>query len=71
MYFNEYCSENDQCRTTEKAALDTITGEMTIQNVAPTDDDYYYYTYSTINGGSQDMGKKYEIKVEVYGKFVQ
>ena len=71
VYFNEYCSGSDQCRTTDKAALDTITGEMTIHNVAPIDDDYYYYAYSTINSGIQDIGKKYEIKVEVYGKFVQ
>ena len=71
VYFNEYCSGRDQCRTTDKAALDTITGEMTIHNVAPIDDDYYYYAYSTINSGIQDIGKKYEIKVEVYGKFVQ
>ena len=41
---------------------------MTIYSVKITDEDYYYYYFSTYGRVTQDTGEKYEIKVEVYGK---
>ena len=67
-YFNQYCSGSNSCQTSSKGVLDSKTGTMTIYSVKITDEDYYYYYFSTYGRVTQDTGEKYEIKVEVYGK---
>ena len=67
-YFNQYCSGSNPCIISHKGELDPNTGDMTITNVKITDEDYYYYYFSTYGLVAKDTGVKYEIKVEVYGK---
>ena len=67
-YFNQYCSGSNPCQSSSKGVLDSKTGTMTIYSVKITDEDYYYYYFSTYGRVTQDTGEKYEIKVEVYGK---
>ena len=67
-YFNEYCLENSPCGNSHKGVLDPETGDMTISSVEITDEDYYYYSFSTYGHVAKDTGEKYEIKVDVYGK---
>ena len=70
-YFNEYCAEISRCQNSNKGVLDPNTGTMTINSVEITDEDHYYYYFSTYGDVTKDTGEKYEIKVEVYGKFSQ
>ena len=50
-----------------KGEVNSATGEFTIHNVELTDADYYYYSFHT-DGGTDDIGHKYEINLTVSGK---
>ena len=67
-YFNQYCSANSPCQSSDKGVLDSKTGTMTIHSVNIIDEDFYYYYFSTYGRVTQDTGEKYEIKVEIFGK---
>ena len=66
-YDNEYCSGTSPCDTSSKVELNVNTGELTIYSVAISDEGFYYY-YFYIDGGSADIGNKYEIHTKVSGK---
>ena len=66
-YYNKYCSGSSHCESSEKVELDLDTGNLTINKVQLSDEDYYYYEFY-IDGGASDTGHKYEIQLKVYGK---
>ena len=67
-YYNEYCSGSSPCYSSEKVELNVDTGNITINKVQLSDEGYYYYKFY-INGGVSDTGHKYEIRLEVHGKY--
>ena len=67
-YYREYCSGSSPCYSSEKVELNVDTGNITINKVQLSDEGYYYYKFY-INGGVSDTGHKYEIRLEVHGKY--
>ena len=68
LYYNEYCSGSSPCNLSEKVELNVDTGSITINKVQISDEDFYYYHFY-IDGGTADTGHKYEIRLEVHGKY--
>ena len=66
-YYNEYCSSSSPCESSEKVELDLDTGSLTINKVQLSDEDYYYYFF--YSNTKSDTGHKYEIQIEVHGKY--
>ena len=61
-HFNHYCSGSNPCQSSSKGALDSKTGIMTIYSVKITDEDYYYYYFSTYGRVTQDTGENTRLK---------
>ena len=70
LYGDEYCAGTGKCNISTRVKLNVATGELTIYSTEISDEGFYYYFFH-INGGTSDTGHKYEIHMEVYGKYVE
>ena len=67
-YYNDYCSGSSPCDSSSKGKLNVDTGDFTVYKAALPDAGFYYYDFF-INGGAPNTGDKYQICLDVYGKF--